>query len=117
MLFLAFFALLETTLAADPANLKPGALSAHVGRAFLVEDIFWVKYLFPTLLEVPTYMRVITKQLDAALSQLKDNFPEEVGRAAHFLLLHARANYFNDIHLLWTIMAALSWLTALNIAL
>ncbi len=39
MLFIAFFVVLGTTQAADPAHLKPGALSAHLRRASLVEDI------------------------------------------------------------------------------
>ncbi len=47
-------------------------------------------------MEIPKYLRVITEQLDTALSQLEDNFPEEVGPSAHFIpLLHARVTYLS----------------------
>ncbi len=85
MLLLAFLFLLETTFAADLTHLKPGNLSAHLGRTFLVKDVLWIKYPFPTLVEVPTYLTVITEQLDAVLSQLEDNFPEEVVTSGYFL--------------------------------
>ncbi len=58
----------------------------------------WIKYPFPTLVEAPPYLRLITEQLDAALSQLEDNFPEEMGTSAHFLpLFHARVTYLSDM--------------------
>ncbi len=48
-------------------------------------------------MEVPTYLRVITKQRNAVLSQGKDNFPEEVGTSAYFFhLLHVRVTYLSD---------------------
>ncbi len=95
MLLLAFLVLLGTILAAEPVHLKVGALSAHLVRAFLVEDILLVS--FSTMVEVPTNLTVITKQLNDALSQLEDNFPEEVGSSADFLpLLHVRVTYLND---------------------
>ncbi len=43
---LVLFVLLHSILAADPALLKPGALSAHLGRVSLVEDVLWVRYPF-----------------------------------------------------------------------
>ncbi len=91
MLLLVFLVLLGTTLSADPTHLRQGSLSDNLGRAFLIEDVLWIKYPFPTLVEVPT------EQLDAALSQLEDNFPEEMGASAHFPpLLHGRVTYLND---------------------
>ncbi len=48
-------------------------------------------------MEVPTNLRLITDQLDTALSQFENNFPEEVGAYTHFLpLLHALVTYLND---------------------
>ncbi len=97
MLLLAFPVLLGTTLAADPAHLKPEALSANLEQAFLVEDVLWITHPFLTLVEIPTYLRDMTDQLGAALSQLEDNFPEEVRTSAHFFpLLRARLTYLND---------------------
>ncbi len=36
--------LLGSVLAAEPAHLKPGALSARLGGVTLVEDVLWVQY-------------------------------------------------------------------------
>ncbi len=49
MSLLVIFLVLGTALAAGPAHLKPGALTAHLGRAYLVEDVLWVTYPFPAL--------------------------------------------------------------------
>ncbi len=70
MSLLAIFLVLETALAADPAHLKPVALTAHLGRTYLVEDVLWVKYPFPPLVTIPDNLRVIAKKLGAALSQM-----------------------------------------------
>ncbi len=70
MSLLAIFLVLGTALAAGPAHLKPGALTAHLGRAYLVEDVLWVKYLFPSLVTIPDNLNVIAKKLDAVLSQM-----------------------------------------------
>ncbi len=74
MLFLAFFVFLETSVAGDPAHLKHGAFSAHLGRAFLIEDVLWVNYHFPPLVEINSKLGVITEQLDVALSH-PETFP------------------------------------------
>ncbi len=58
----ALYFLLLSVLAADPAHLKPGDLSAHLGRIFLVDDVLWVHYLFNALVEIPGTLRTITDQ-------------------------------------------------------
>ncbi len=39
---LVLFVLMHSVLAVEPAHLKPGVLSAHLGRVSLVEDDVWV---------------------------------------------------------------------------
>ncbi len=108
MLLFTFLVLLGTTLAADPAHLTPGALSAHFERTFLVEDFLWIKYPFPIVVEVLANLRIVTEQLNAALSQFENNFPEEVGTSA---LLNARVTYINE-----TLTLALDNYDGINLA-
>ncbi len=44
--------LLGSILAAEPAHLKPGAVSAHLGRVSLVEDVLWVQYPLTALVGI-----------------------------------------------------------------
>ncbi len=84
-------------LAANPAHLKPGALTARLGRAHLMEDVLWVRYPHPPLVAIPQRLRAITSQLDAALTKLEENSSESVNIPGDFFhLLYARIAFVND---------------------
>ncbi len=84
-------------LAANPAHLKPGALTARLGRAHLVEDVLWVRYPHPPLVAIPQRLRAITDQLDAALTQLEENSSEHIDIPGDFFhLLSARMEFVNE---------------------
>ncbi len=89
MLPLVFYFLLHTFLAADPAHFKPGALSAHLGRVSLVEDVLWVHYPFAAVVELPGTLRTITDQVTVIVLQMDNNASVEgVTR-----LMHDRIKY------------------------
>ncbi len=91
MLSLAFYFLLRPILAADPAHLKQGALSAHLGRVSLVEDVLWVHYPLAALVEIPDTLRTITDQVNKVVLQMDEIAPVEgVTR-----LMHDRLKYLN----------------------
>lgn len=92
MLSLTFYFLLRSVLAADPAHLKPGALSAHLGRVSLVEDVLWVQYPFTALVEIPGTLRTITEQVTGVVLQMDINAPED----GLLRLMHDRIKYLND---------------------
>ncbi len=71
MLLLAFYFLLRSVLASDPAHLKPGALSAHLGRVSLVENVLWVHYPLAALVEIPGTLRTITDQVNKVVLQIE----------------------------------------------
>ncbi len=111
MLLLAFLVLLETTLAADPAHIKPETLLPNLERAFLVEDVLWVRYPFPTLVEVSGHDRAVRCRSVAAREQL----PLRSGTICSLPSSFACAgDYLSDTRLLWTFIRALTWLTVLN---
>ncbi len=92
MLPLAFYFILRSVLAADPAHLKPGALSAHLGRVSLVEDVLWVHNPFAPLVEIPGTLRTIKDQVNEVVLQMDKNAPVEgVTR-----LMHDSLKYLND---------------------
>ncbi len=93
MSLLAIFLVLGTALATGPAHLKPGALTAHVGRAYLVEDVLWVTYPLPSLVTIPDNLRVIAKKLDAVLSQMISDSDDVSFQL--FSLLRYRLTYVN----------------------
>ncbi len=91
MSLLSIFLVLGTALAAGSAHLKPGALTAHLGRAYLVEDDLWVT--FPLLVTIPDNLLVIAKKLDDVLSQMITNSNDD---SSHMLsLLRYRLIYVN----------------------
>lgn len=51
-------------LVLDPAHLKPGVFSAHMGRISVAEDVLWVRYSFFSRVEIPTR---VPQQLDGAV--------------------------------------------------
>ena len=73
MLAYAFF--LNSILAHVPAHLKPGALTAHLGRVFLVEDVIWVRYPYTALNEIPSGLREIAENLNKVLEELENAIP------------------------------------------
>ncbi len=92
MLPLVLFVLLHSVLAADPAHLKPGALSAHLGRVSLVEDVLWVRYPLTALVDMPGRLRPLTDQVTELVSQLDRNAPKDgVTRK-----MHERLRYLNE---------------------
>ena len=91
MLPVLLYGLLGHVLATDPAHLKPGALSAHLGRATLVEDVLWVQYALTPLVGVPDRLFDVTTHLSEALSQL-----QPVLNLTTFRFLHARLSFLNE---------------------
>lgn len=62
--------ILSSILALDPAHLKPGALTAHLGSVSLVEDVIWIRYPYTALSHIPSRLMEVTKELDAAMTEL-----------------------------------------------
>ena len=62
---------MSSILALDPAHLKPGALTAHLGRVSLIEDVLWVRYPFTALSKIPSGLKEVTEHLNAALEDLQ----------------------------------------------
>ncbi|KAG0711988.1 hypothetical protein GWK47_019414 [Chionoecetes opilio] len=101
---------LSSILALDPSHLKPGALTAHLGQVSLVEDVLWVKYHHTALLKIPSRLREVTEQLNAALIRLEQELPKQTLRTdvsldhvimsyqttRYLPLFHARLAYLND---------------------
>ena len=98
MLFFVVLLFLGTARALAPTHLKPGALSAHLGRAYLVEDVLWVQYPFPSLVDIPDNLRNVAAQLTAQISQIRQAVPQQPPHLAfHSVLLFAdRLSYIND---------------------
>ncbi len=92
MLPLVLFVLLHSVLAADPAHLKLGALSAHLGRVSLIEDVLWVRYPFTALVDMPGRLRTLMDQVTELVLQLERNAPKDgVTR-----MMHERLRYLNE---------------------
>ncbi len=77
MLLLVLFVLLHSVLAAEPAHLKPGILSAHLGRVSLIEDVLWVRYSFTALVDMPGRLRTLMNQITELVLQLDRNAPKD----------------------------------------
>ncbi len=84
------------------------ALTAHLGRAYLVEDVLWVKYPFPSLVTIPDNLRVIAKKLNSVLSQMVTDFNEDSSQMLSLLLY--RFTYVN--HTLTDILDSYGGLTS-----
>lgn len=67
-----FFCVMTSILALDPAHLRPGALTAHLGRASLVEDVMWVRYPYTALMDIPGRLQTATEHLDVVLDDLEE---------------------------------------------
>ncbi len=89
MLPLVLFVLLHSVLAADLAHLKSGALSAHLGRISLTEDVLWVRHPFIALVDMPGRLRTLMDQATELVLQLERNAPKDgVTRMMHKCLLY-----------------------------
>ena len=88
---------LHASVALQPALLKPGALTGHLGRVFLTEDALWVTYPHEPLVAIPGKLREVASQLNATLWHLEKELPERAGEPYAILsLLHARTRYVMD---------------------
>ncbi len=68
MLPLVLFVLLHSVLAADPAHLNPGEISAHLGRVSLIEDVLWVRHPFTALVDMPDRLRTLMDEVPELVS-------------------------------------------------
>ncbi len=84
MLPIVFCCLLGSVLAADPAHFKRGALSAHLGRVTLVEDVLWMRYPLTALVGVPEHLTAVTEHLTASLSLLEIDLVRDVDKVVIF---------------------------------
>ncbi len=76
----------------DPAHLKPRALSAHLGRISLTEDVLWVRYPFTLLVDMPCRLRTLMDQVTELVLQLERNATKDgVTR-----MMHERLQYLNE---------------------
>ncbi len=92
MLPLVLFVLLHSVLATESAHLKPGALSAHLGRVSLIEDVLWVRYPFTALVDMPGRLRTLMDQVTELVLQLERNaLKDSVTR-----MMHERLRYLNE---------------------
>ncbi len=92
MLHPVLFVLLHSVLAADPTHLKPGALSAHLGRVSLIEDVLWVRYPVTALVDMPGRLWTLMDQVTELVLQLERNAPKDgVTR-----MMHERLRYLNE---------------------
>ena len=93
--FICFISL-SSVLASDASHLKSGALTAHLGRFSLVEDVLWVKYPYTALNKIPSKLKEITEQLNKALNQLEIEISDNASSATFIPLLRARFQYINN---------------------
>lgn len=97
MFALLVILVLHASVALKPALLKPGALTGHLGRVYLVEDALWVTYPHESLVEIPERLRDVACRLNAVLGTLESDFTDASGEPTEILsLLHARVRYVND---------------------
>ncbi|XP_050724426.1 uncharacterized protein LOC127002476 isoform X1 [Eriocheir sinensis] len=61
--FLTILLSLGSLLATTPIHLKPGALTAHIGEVFLIEDVLLVKYPYTSLTNTTDTIRIVSEKL------------------------------------------------------
>ncbi|XP_050710223.1 uncharacterized protein LOC126994997 [Eriocheir sinensis] len=61
--FLIILLSLGSLLATTPIHLKPGALTAHIGEVFLIEDVLLVKYPYTSLTNTTDTIRIVSEKL------------------------------------------------------
>ena len=88
---------LKTTLAFEPSHLKPGALTAHMGRVTLVEDTLWIRYPYTALKEVPSSLRQTMDKLGEITTKLERGLPAGFKSSKDYLsLVQTRITYLNE---------------------
>ncbi|MPC53726.1 hypothetical protein E2C01_047625 [Portunus trituberculatus] len=87
-----FLLTISSILALDTAHLKPGALTAHLGRVSLVEDVLWVRYPYTALSKIPSRLKEVTEHLNTALGDLLASTSLD---PALLDLTHSRLLYLN----------------------
>ncbi len=111
MLPLVLLVLLQSVLVADPAHLKPGAFSVHLGRVSLIEDVLWIRYPFTALVDMPDRLRTLIDQVTELVLQLERNAPKDCVTR----MMHERLRYLNEtLNIPWITMQILLSLTVFN---
>ncbi|XP_050733886.1 uncharacterized protein LOC127007225 [Eriocheir sinensis] len=94
--FLIILLSLGSLLAKTPINLKPGALAAHIGEVFLIEDVLLVKYPYTSLTNTTDTIKIVSEKLlgmaDAirATKTRKSKAPSSTNSLTLFQLLEDR---------------------------
>lgn len=91
MFVLLLLVTLHSLAALDPAHLKPGALTAHLGRVALIEDSVWIKYPFGSLRSIPDRLTQLTDELSDRLQSINDHIPTQSS------LLRERLQHLKDL--------------------
>ena len=82
---------LHSLVALDPAQLKPGALTAHIGRVALVEDTLWVSYPSAPLVSIPDRLGALADKLSERLKSIETHIP------SHTVVLRDRLEQLRDL--------------------
>ena len=98
MFALLVILVLHASVALRPALLKPGALTGHLGRVYLVEDALWVTYPHEPLVEIPERLQEVASRLNATLWHLEKELPDGAKEPNEILfLLHARVRFVTEM--------------------
>ena len=88
---------LTSTQARDPAHLKPGALTANIGRVSLIQDYLWVRYPYTELKAVPGRLLNLTEQLSDTLFELNKHTIHDTKYSSLMkMLLKERVEFLRD---------------------
>ncbi len=75
----AFFLPLIRALAeASPIHLQPGALTAHLGKVVLIEDVLHVVYPHVPLVNIPPQIQLVSDELQSAINTLQLSIAREI---------------------------------------
>ncbi len=89
---------LHASVALRPALLKPGALTGHLGRVYLIEDALWVTYPHEPLVAISERLQEGASRLNVTLSHLEKEISDGAREPNEILsLLHARVRYVSDM--------------------
>ncbi len=72
-----FLPLLRALAEASPIHLQPGALTAHLGKVVLVEDVLHVVYPHGTLVSLPHQIQLVGQNLQQAIQTLQLSISRE----------------------------------------
>ncbi len=74
---LFFLPLLRVLTEASPIYLQPGALTAHLGKVDLIEDVLHVVYPHGTLVSIPPQIQLVGQNLKKAIQTLQLSISRE----------------------------------------